>query len=117
MQTNCIHVLRKEREIEKEPKLRRTLILAYQLRQSMDGEIISSAKKATSYLHLSLSRVKHVLNMLMLSPKIQEEIITGDTAMLDRIQEYKVRELSFVLDWNEQARLWQEAKSSAPEQN
>jgi len=51
--------------------------------------------------------------MLMLSASIQEEIITGDTAMLDRIPEYKVRELSFEIDWNVQACLWQEAKTSA----
>ncbi len=107
---------RKERAIEKEPKLRRTLILAYQLRQAMNDKIIAGEKQAVAYLHLSQSRVKHVLNMLMLSSAIQEEIIMGDTAMLDRIPEYKVRELSFELDWNEQARLWQEAKSAIPAQ-
>jgi len=101
---------RKERAIEKEPKIRRTLILAYQLQQSIENRTIASARLASSYLHLSQSRVNHVLNMLMLSPTIQEEIINGDTAMLDQIPEYKVRELSFEIDWNEQGRLWQEAK-------
>jgi hypothetical protein len=102
---------RKERAIEKEPKIRRTLILAYQLQRSIDTGTIANARLASSYLHLSQSRVNHVLNMLMLSPAIQEEIIMGDTAMLDRIPEYKVRELSFEIDWNEQGRLWQEGKS------
>ena len=103
---------RKERAIEKEPKIRRTLILAYQLRQSIDNRTIDSARLASSYLHLSQSRINHILNMLMLSPTIQEEIITGDISILDRIPEYKIRELSFEIDWNKQARLWQEAKSS-----
>lgn len=98
---------RKERTIEKEPKLRRTLMLAYHLQQSLDNGTIRTANLASTYLGISQTRVNHVLNMLMLSPAIQEEIIMGDTAILDQIPEYKLRELSFQSDWNEQSRLWQ----------
>ena len=52
--------------------------------------------------------------MLMLSPSIQSEIIHANPEDLDPIAEYKVRDLSFEIDWNKQSDLWREVKGPAP---
>jgi hypothetical protein len=61
-------------------------------------------------LNQSETRIEHVLNMLMLSPAIQAEIIHANPENLEPIAEYKVRDLSFEIDWNKQEELWVEAK-------
>jgi len=104
---------KKEKEIQEEPKLRRTLILAHQLRRLMNDGTIKGVKHASRLLNQSETRVEHVLNMLMLSPAIQTEIIQSNPEELEPIAEYKVRDLSFEIDWNKQAALWQEAKHLA----
>jgi len=101
---------KKEEEIQAEPKLRRTLILAHQLRRLMDLGTIKGVKEASRLLNQSETRIEHVLNMLMLSPTIQAEIIHANSEDLDPIAEYKVRDLSFEIDWNKQEELWVEAK-------
>jgi hypothetical protein len=53
-----------------------------------------------------------LMNMLMLSPAIQDEIINAAPEILEPIAEYKVRDLSFEIDWNKQAALWQEARKT-----
>lgn len=99
-----------EAELQAEPKLRRTLLLAYQLRRLMDAGTIKGVKHAHTLLNISETRIEHVLNMLMLSPAIQSEIIHANPEDLEPITEYKVRDLSFEIDWDRQAKLWQEAK-------
>ena len=46
--------------------------------------------------------------MLLLSPKIQEEIICADNATLAAIPEYKLRNVINEADWQQQGQLWQE---------
>lgn len=101
---------KKDEAIQAEPKLRRTLLLAHQLRQLMNDGTIKGVQHASRLLNQSGTRIEHVLNMLMLSPKIQDEIINASPEALEPIAEYKVRDLSFEIDWNKQAELWQEAK-------
>ncbi len=106
---------RKDVAIKEEPKLKQTLILAYQLRRLLNDGTINGIPQAEKLLNLSETRIKHILNMLTLSPTIQDEIINASTEMLEAIPEYKVRDLSYEIDWNKQAELWRDAKNSAPD--
>ncbi|MBF0594595.1 MAG: hypothetical protein HQL22_06475, partial [Candidatus Omnitrophica bacterium] len=106
---------RKDEAIVEEPKLRQTLILAYQLRRLLDDGTIKGIAQAEKLLHLSDTRIKHILNMLMLSSTIQDEIINASSEVLAAVPEYKVRDLSFELDWKKQTELWQEAKGGSLE--
>lgn len=101
---------KKETDLQEEPKLRRTLILAHQLRRLMDNGTIKGVKHAHTLLHMSETRIEHILNMLMLSPAIQDEIINATPEALEPIAEYKVRDLSFEIDWKKQWELWTLAK-------
>ncbi len=106
-QVRPINKWHKEEEIAKEPQVRKNLILAYQLQKLFeDGK--ASAKQAAQWLNMHEARVNQVLNLLLLSPKIQEEIIYLDTQSLCSIPEYKLRPIINEADWKKQGQMWQE---------
>ena len=100
----------KEIEIEKEPKIRKNLMLAHQLQRLQDKGQVKSLKQAAEWLNMSQSRLDHILTLLLLSPAIQTEILTGNNQTIDLIPEYKIRSLAAQFDWNKQATVWQNIK-------
>jgi hypothetical protein len=46
------------------------------------------------------------MNMLLLAPSIQEEIILSDNQRLSKIPEYKLRNVTSQADWQKQRQLW-----------
>ncbi|MDP8265749.1 MAG: zinc ribbon domain-containing protein, partial [Candidatus Aceula meridiana] len=98
----------KEKEIENEPKIRRNLILAYQIQKLMDEDKIPSIKQAAEWLNVIQVRLDQTMNMLLLSPSIQEEIIFSPNKRIAEIPEYKLRNIASEADWQKQSQLWQE---------
>jgi DNA invertase Pin-like site-specific DNA recombinase len=97
----------KEEEIEKEPKLRRNLILAYHLK-NLFAEKKASAAQAAQWLNMHEERIHQLLNLLLLSPKIQEDIVCSDNQKISSIPEYKLRPIINEADWQNQGQMWQE---------
>ncbi|MDD5568260.1 MAG: hypothetical protein PHY88_03550 [Candidatus Omnitrophica bacterium] len=97
----------KEEEIKKEPGLRRNLILAYHLQKLLE-ENKGSIAKAAQWLNMHKERVHQILNLLLLSPKIQEEIVCSNNEAISSIPEYKLRPLINEADWQKQSRMWQD---------
>ena len=83
-------------------------MLAYQIQRFIDKERIPSLKHAAEWLNMSQVRIDQLMNMLLLSPKIQEEIISADNAILASIPEYKLRSVINEADWQQQGQLWRE---------
>ncbi|MFH1398220.1 MAG: recombinase zinc beta ribbon domain-containing protein, partial [Candidatus Omnitrophota bacterium] len=98
----------KEKEIEKEPNIRRNLILAYQLQMLIDEGTIASPKQAAQWLNMIEVRINQIMNMLFLSPIIQEEIICSENKAISLIPEYKLRPVTNEADWHKQNQMWQE---------
>ena len=98
----------KEIEIEKEPKIRKNLILAYQLQHLLDEGKIQSPKQAAQWLNTIQVRIDQIMNMLLLSPAIQEEIICSENKALNLIPEYKLRSITNEVDWQKQGQMWQD---------
>jgi len=102
----------KAQEVEKEPKIRKNLLLAHQLQALQDKGQVESLKEASEWLNMSQTRLNHIMSFLFLSPTIQNEIIAGDDKVLVLVPEYKIRSLATEIDWNKQAEFWQEIKQS-----
>jgi DNA invertase Pin-like site-specific DNA recombinase/transcription elongation factor Elf1 len=98
----------KEEEIEKEPKIRRNLILAHQLQRLFDEGKVKSLKQASEWLNMIQVRVDQVINMLFLSPDIQKEIICAENKVIGLVPEYKLRIIANEADWQKQSQMWQE---------
>jgi hypothetical protein len=52
------------------------------------------------------ARICQIANMLLLSPKIQEEILLSDSKALFNVPEYRLRDITTEVDWNKQQDLW-----------
>jgi len=98
----------KAQEVEKEPKIRKNLLLAHQLQALQDKGQVRSLKEASKWLNMSHVRIDQVMNMLLISPHIQEEIICSAKPNLKQIPEYKLRGLTSEPSWQKQHEIWQE---------
>ena len=52
-------------------------------------------------------RIDQAMNMLLLSPAIQEEIICSENKAIAFIPEYKLRPIANEADWQKQGQMWQ----------
>jgi len=97
----------KEKEIEKEPRIKCNLILAHQLQKLIDEDKVTGPKQAAQWLNMIEVRINQIMNMLFLSPIIQEEIICSDNKAISLIPEYKLRPVTNEADWKKQNQMWQ----------
>ena len=92
------------------PRISKMMALALRFERLIrDGEIADQAELARLG-HVSRARVTQIMNLLMLAPDIQEEILFLPLTYSGRdpIREIMVRPLTAVLDWRKQRRLWRE---------
>ncbi len=111
-QVRPLNKWRKEEEIEKEPKIRRNLILAHQLQRLFDEGRLTGLKQASQWLNFDQARLDHLITMLLISPAIQGEILNGDNQIISLIPEYKMRSLAAEADWQKQTQIWQNIKET-----
>lgn len=97
---------KREDAVKKEPQLRQNLILAHQIQSLLDNGQAQDVKQVAGWLNLSSVRISQFMNMLSLSPTIQQEILFTENAKISAIPEYKINELSHELYWDKQLESW-----------
>ena len=93
-------------DVVKEPKLRQRLILAYHAQQLLDSGQATSIKQIAQWLNMSAIKLHLIMELLFISPKIQEEILLGSNETLNAIPEYKPNIISKESDWGKQYDIW-----------
>ena len=96
---------RQQAEISKEPLVRQNLILAHQISQ-VASERNCTLKEIANWIGITHARICHIANMLLISPRIQEEMLLSTDKALSSIPEYKLRDITKELDWNKQQEIW-----------
>ncbi len=96
---------KKSIEVGKEPCIRQDLILAHQIKQ-LHEEKGHSLRRIAEWVGMAHARLCQTMNMLNLSPAIQEAIIFSDEKSLFKIPEYKMRPITAEGDWEKQRTLW-----------
>ncbi len=102
----------KKRQLDQEPPIRKSLILAHHLSSHLAKGRIQDLNQAAAWLGFTQTRLSHILGLLHLSPAIQTEIIDGNQESLCAIPEYKLRDLSSEVDWSKQSEIWKTIKNS-----
>ena len=97
----------KEKEIEKEPPVRKMLILAYQIQQFVNEGRFKHPRVACKWLNLNVTRMDQIINTLFLCPAIQNEILSLNTPVIDALTEFKIRSLLKETNWDKQLAQWQ----------
>jgi site-specific DNA recombinase len=96
---------RQQAEISKEPLVRQNLILGYQISEVIK-EKRCGIEEVVNWTGIIRPRLCQFINMLFLSPKIQEEILLSEEKAIFNIPEYKLRDIIAEVDWNAQQKLW-----------
>lgn len=91
-----------------EPLVRKQLLLAHQIQGMLSDGRAKDLHQIAGWLNLTKPRLEQIINLLFLSPAIQEEIVCGDAAKLARLSEYNLRPLAQEIDWAKQASSWQQ---------
>jgi hypothetical protein len=81
------------------------LALALKMEQMIQEGTVKKYSDLAELCQVSAARITQVMNLLYLSPDIQEQILSSDPPPLN---ESAVRRLSSVVLWSEQRVLWRE---------
>ncbi len=95
-------------KIKAEPQLRQNLILAHQIQTVLADGRAKDLKEIAGWLNMSPQRINQITNCLMLSPRIQEEILFAPNDQLSSVPEYKLRRITDDVNWEKQYSIWQE---------
>ncbi len=84
------------------PHVTRLLALAHHLQGLIDKGIVRDYADIARLSNLSRARLSQIMNLTLLAPKIQEEILFSS----DRIKEKSVRMVLKTPVWQEQIKIW-----------
>ena len=91
-----------------EPLIRKQLLLAHQIQGMLADGRAKDLKQIAIWTGINRFRLYQIVNLLYLSPSIQEEILAAENNRLVKITERNIRHISNELDWQKQASLWQQ---------
>ena len=97
------------------PRISRLMALAIHMQGLVDkGEVADYADLAR-LAHVSRARITHIMNLLLLAPDIQEEILFLPPTNGQRapIRERMIRPITGVIDWRRQRKIWQKTSSES----
>lgn len=91
----------------KPPKLKQQLALAHQIQGFINTYQPKSMLELENYFSLSQSRICQIMKLLLISPKIQEEILLNNDKPVLRLSERAVRSIPMQTNWQKQQEIWQ----------
>lgn len=93
-------------KILNEPKLRQYLVLAYQIQETIDRDSTITAKRIAEWLGMTPPRICQILDLLLLCPAIQQDILLSKDKKLHNFGEYNVRAIVKEPLWEKQVEMW-----------
>ena len=97
------------------PKVTRLMALAIRLQELLDRGEVKGLAELARVGHVTRARVTQIMNLTLLAPDIQEQILSLPpvTAGRDALKEWQVRPVAAELLWAEQRRLWSRLLAAA----
>jgi predicted XRE-type DNA-binding protein len=93
-------------KISNEPKLRQYLVLAYQIQEKLDVDNAITSKQIAGWLGITPPRISQILDLLLLCPAIQQDILLSKDKNLYLLGEYNVRKIVKEPLWEKQLEIW-----------
>ncbi|MEI6093802.1 MAG: hypothetical protein WCQ47_09040 [bacterium] len=98
-------------------KLKKTLILAHQIKKYMDDNNISTLLEMSKLTKTSVARLCQILQLQRLSPNIQEEILFSNDYKLRKLSEKKMRKTASLIYWDQQITYYREMPQNIVNRN
>jgi len=93
-------------KIVNEPRLRQYMVLAYQIQETLDRDSTTTAKQIAAWLNMTPPRICQIMDLLLLCPEIQREILLSESKKLYALGEYHVRNIVKESLWEKQKEMW-----------
>ena len=93
-------------KLSNEPKLRQYLLLAHQIRDRLDANPAVTSKQIAGWLGMTPPRICQIMDMLLLCPEIQQDILLSKHKAFYELGEYNVRKIVIEPLWEKQIEMW-----------
>ena len=100
------YVRRDQNRIQKEPVLRQYLVLAYQVKKTIESQRGRTLKEISGWIGYTPARISQILNLLFSSPFIQEEILLSSEVYLHKLTINEINLIARELLWDKQKEMW-----------
>ena len=97
------------------PRISKLMALAIRYDQMLNEGVVQSQTELAELLHVSQPRMTQIMNLLHLSPEIQEEVLLLPPvkAGRDSVTERELREIVTLWDWVSQKAAWRNHRPSS----
>ncbi len=97
------------------PRVARLLALAHHFDGLLREGVVQDYAELAALSHVSRARITQIMNLLLLAPDIQEEILHLPRTVVGRdpIRETHLRPIVQVVEWGRQRRMWRGLKVSS----
>jgi hypothetical protein len=95
-----------KKKLAQEPKLRQYLILAYQIKGMLEKDAAMTSRQIAEWLNMTPARMCQVMEILLLCPKIQTDILQSKNKKLFALGEYSIRNIVREPIWEKQIEAW-----------
>ncbi|MBL7071087.1 MAG: hypothetical protein ISS26_02810 [Candidatus Omnitrophica bacterium] len=100
-------------KIINEPRLRQHLALAYHIERALKEGKAEDFSQISNWLHISHPRLLQIVNLTLLAPDIQKEILLSTDDKINSLPKYKTREITNEFDWEKQRIIWQKLTNTS----
>ncbi len=83
--TKALYAKRDRNKVHKEPVLRQYLVLAHQVKRTIESQRGRTLKEIAGWIGYTPARMSQIMGLLFLSPFIQEEIILSNKPFLHKL--------------------------------
>ena len=97
------------------PRISRLMALAIHMQRLIDEGLVRDYAELARLGHVSRARVTQIMNLTLLAPRIQEEILFLPRVEQGRdpVREHAVRAIAITADWGKQRRMWKSVHDQA----
>lgn len=88
------------------PFVRRSLVLAFQIADYMAENDLATLDEFCRWARITPTRTTQIMNLLLLSPVIQREILIEESFSILSLRERDLRPIAGVKSWKHQEHLW-----------
>jgi len=102
------------RSLTRVPRVSRLMALAIRMQELVDAGEVEDYAELARLAHVTRARMTQIMNLLLLAPDIQEELLflPETDGRCCRITERRLRPITPTADWNKQRRLWERIRST-----
>ena len=105
-----------EKSTDDPPKISLLMATAIRFEEMIESGLVSGFAELADLTGLSKARISQIMNLRLLAPSIQEEILflTSKQNELRKITERKLRPIVQTIDWSVQLEFWRVLTSKSP---